>query len=151
MTIYRTLEDGAMGKGLSILAVLFVIIVGISGCDCSSEDDMPKMTATEVCQYVNQALTDEYTYATPILRLEKCYTALGAQYIGKDVGDNYIWEVSVEEKGEIQLLRDGQWILDLYAPGPTTTTLEYYFNETSAALSTNRPAIPLENWAIPQD
>ena len=86
------------------------------------------MTAPEVCQYVNQALANEYVYQPP-LRYELRYTALSARHVREDM-----WEVSVKVIAEPQRLSEGRW-----AATPlfeTKTYVEqYYFCETTGALT----------------
>lgn len=96
----------------------------------SPKADVPTMSATGVCQYVNQALSNKYVYRIPTLRYEYRYTALSAQYIGESA-----WEVSVRETVEYQRLYEGQWTLFSGSTPPVSQTVKYIFNEVTAAVS----------------
>ncbi len=98
------------------------------------QPDVPTMSATEVCQYANQALPNNYIYQTPALRYEYRYTALSAQYIG---GSSHkgAWEISVRETVEYQRLYEGQWTLFSRGRPAVSQTVEYIFNEVTGAVT----------------
>jgi len=123
--------------------IIFCVLMGVALLiDAYSEKasptptiqtDEPTMSALEVCQYVNQALPNEYVYRTPALRYEYHYTALSTQYIGGSSHKN-VWEVSVRETVEYQRLYEGQWTL-FSGGSPVSQTVKYILNEATGAVT----------------
>lgn len=113
----------------SIILVPFIVIGLVFTIGCEEPESTPKMTAPEVCQYVNQALPNEYVYLSSTARYEYQYTALSAEYLGEG-----IWQVTVENMVEGQRLEEGQWVLGremVQAP----LVHQYQFNETTGAVT----------------
>jgi len=130
-----------MKRYLIPILVMLVLASGlIVGCGQevrptpTIQPDVPTISALEVCQYVNQALPNEYTYRTPALRYEYRYTALSAQYIGRN-SHKGAWEVSVRETVEYQRLYEGQWTLFSGGSPAVSQTVEYIFNEVTGAVT----------------
>jgi len=111
----------------SIILVPFIVIGLVFTIGCEEPEPTPKMTAPEVCQYVNQALRNEYISYSPTTRYEVRYTALSAVYQLEGR-----WLVNVKVVSEQQKLRDGQWV-GTSAGG--IVTQQYYFSETTGALT----------------
>lgn len=65
-------------------------ILPIASVSCQQAPSSPKMSAVEVCQYVNDILPDEYEYVTSVLRYTFSYSALSAQYLGPGTQDGQI-------------------------------------------------------------
>jgi hypothetical protein len=138
---------------LLLILVFFLAIGQIFLIGCGESEPTPKMTAPEVCQYVNQALPNEYEYVSSTMRYEYRYTALKAEYgeeiIDKISGTSYVddlarkflrekypegsWRVYVEVVTEIQQLKNGQW--SIYHGAIETNTVEYVFDENTGALT----------------
>jgi hypothetical protein len=119
--------------------LILAFVVGVTGCG-DGEEDTPGMTAPEVCQYVNQALPDEYiAERVVLLRSEIRYAALSAEYVGDG-----IWQVAVKVTTEYQVLSalEGQWIAD-YTRQPEDPiemrTEQYIFNEATGAVTKQQP------------
>ncbi len=94
-----------MKKLISI--VLFSLIVGIvmiSGCQTNTEL-IPTMTASEVCQHVNQRLKNEYQYLGSTQRYELSYTALSAIYENV-VDERTDWMIEGLTPGALQIFRE---------------------------------------------
>ena len=119
-----------MKKGIAcaIILVTFLVFTAV-GCE---EKDTPKMTAPEVCQYVNQALPDKYVQHSYGRRYYCCYTASSATYEKEG-----IWLVSVEMTVEHQFLKEWMWVPNTRLRGGTYTE-QYLFNEATAALKANQ-------------
>ena len=123
-----------------VLAILVLASGLVAGCGQevrstpTIQPDMPTISVLEVCQYVNQALPNNYIYRTPALRYEYRYTALNAQYIG---GSSHkgVWEVSVRETVEYQRLYEGQWTLFSVESPAVSQSVEYIFNEVTGAVT----------------
>ncbi len=110
-----------------------VSILPIVGVGCQQAPPSPKMTAPEACQYVNQALPNEYQYVRSTARYEIRYTALSAEHLGEG-----IWQVSVKTTAEPQQLIEGQWVrTGIYGGNPILIegVEQYLFNETTGALT----------------
>ena len=84
-------RDNIVRKWFVISVILLTSLLLVS---CEQAPEFPKMTAPEVCQYVNQALPNEYIPYTPVIRYEYRYTALSAQYVeipkGVEISDSEI-------------------------------------------------------------
>ena len=125
---------------IPILVILMLASGLVVGCGQevrptpTIQPDVPTISAMEVCQYVNQALPNNYIYRTPALRYEYRYTALSAKYIG---GSSYksVWEVSVRETVEYQRLYEGQWTLFSGESPAVSQTVEYIFNEVTGTVT----------------
>jgi hypothetical protein len=97
---------------------------------CTEKTNNPTMTASEVCQYVNQALPDVYTPQSSIIRFHFQYTAQSATFF---YADNR-WEVKVEVVKQAQKKVDNIWTDYMNAGWSATYTETYYFNESNGAV-----------------
>ncbi len=99
---------------------VFFLVVGIVfaiGCE-EKVEPAPKMTALEVCQYINLTKPNEYFYLSPTLRLETRYTTTYASYCGgllEKQGSEArvpegIWLVEIKTVQERQQLEYGNWV-----------------------------------------
>ncbi len=84
-----------MKKWFAINVTLLVSLLLVS---CEQAPEFPKMTAPEVCQYVNQALPNEYIPYTPVIRFEYRYTALSAEYGKAEYGKAEYGKEVVDEE-----------------------------------------------------
>jgi len=125
----------AMNKRIvwSIILVPFLVIGLIFAVGCGESEPTSKMTAPEVCQYVNQALPNEYRYQSSTARYEIRYTALSAEHLGEG-----IWQVRVKTIAEPQRLKEGQWVFGTGMGGGIPVFVQYQFNETTGALTIKR-------------
>lgn len=109
---------------------LILLSILVTSCGYNTDPDLiaSKMTATEVCQYVDQRLPDEYEYQAPRLRYEYSYHALSAEYVGEG-----FWLIIVRETTQCQQTVNDQW---MPRPGtsPETKTIRYYLNENTGKL-----------------
>ncbi len=124
---------------LPVFLVPFLVIgltfaVSCKATSSTPSPQYPKMTAPEVCQYINQALPISYESIpghTIVFRYEVQYTALNASYQTSDSR----WLVNVEVVKKPQRLLDNKWA-DTYVLNLQTisSTQQYYFSETTGAL-----------------
>jgi len=125
-----------MNKRIVLSVILAPLIFSslIFAVGCGESETEPKMTAPEVCQYVNQALRPEHELISLTARREVCFRALSAKHLGEG-----IWQVEVEKTVQYQQLKEGQWIptqslLGISTP-EATYSAQYLFNETTALLT----------------
>jgi len=123
---------------LPVILVPFLVISLIFTVGCEEQESTPKMTAPEVCQYVNQALPNEYQYLGSTARNELRYTSKEAEYVGGLLWSNEsearapegTWLVTVKVVVEPQRLKEGQWVSGISLP----YIVFYYFYEDTGAL-----------------
>ena len=127
-------------KKLSLAIVAGTILVTLSvlpivGTSCRQAEPSPpsfQMTAVEVCQYVNQALPNEYvTYSNRFVRYELRYTAVSARHFHEVLR---VWEVSVKVIAEPQRWSDERWAADPRFEMQTYIE-QYYFSEITGAVT----------------
>jgi hypothetical protein len=122
---------------ISLTFVFLIILMLSSQISCTGGQPKqipPKMTASEVCQYVNQALPIDYSAIPNMpasLRYEIRFTAINASY---DTS-NSRWLVNVNVVNTPQVLANNVWA-DTSARGltPISSTQQYYFYETTGAV-----------------
>ena len=119
----------------SVILVPFLVIGLIFTVGCEEQEPAPKMTAPEVCQYVNQALPDDYVYLGSAIRSERHFTAQEAVYV-EDT-----WLVTVKIEFEPQQLKEGQWVFDAHRVAHSVLII-YSFDENTAALKIKEVATP---------
>jgi len=120
----------------SIILVPFLVIGLLFTVSCAGQT--PRMTAAEVCQYVNQALPNEYVYQSSTARLEFRYIVQEAVNPHKEKIETEprlpkgTWIITVKVVVEYQMLKEGQWV------GVRSTDFQtkfYYFNENTGAVT----------------
>jgi hypothetical protein len=148
---------GAMNKLFYIILSLLVTGIVVTGCQETPKPLESTMTAPEVCQYVNQALPNNYEYLDSTRRCEYKYTASSAmlktesydkypQNAQDQIRENFLpdseirrkledserttWLVFVDVTVELQRLIDGQWVFDPTIGNVTTYEEQYLFSET---------------------
>lgn len=105
--------------------ILFAGVMMGAGCQEASH----KMTAPEVCQYVNQALPVQYVGELPT-KYEYQYNAMKARHI-----EGGMWEVDVKVTKETQWFRrvpNGEWVL--VSSYQEEYIKQYYFSENTGAV-----------------
>lgn len=120
---------------LPVILIPFLVIGLIFTVSCGKSEPTPKMTAPEVCQYVNQALPDDYIYQSINMRSERHFTAQKAAYV------EGIWLVTVKIDFEPQRLVEKQWVVDTYN-APHSVLILYSFDENTGALEPKSVVTP---------
>jgi len=120
-----------MKRFLLALVTGFVLAVLVLGVTCQREPpDTPEMTAPEVCQYVNQALPDEYIFQSKSrIRLDLRYAAQSAQYEGDG-----IWLAEVKVVVELQRIKEYGKQINPRLIGQGIIFRYYHFHESTAEL-----------------
>lgn len=116
--------------GLFVSGILPIAFVGCGEHESSSKtESSSKMTAIEVCQYVDKRLSESYRYKysdeNPNFRAELHYQSESATQI-----DDGVWSVQVNVAVEVQRLENGKWIV----VKSETITSQYRFDEATAIL-----------------
>lgn len=127
----------AVGTAVLMLGAWFL------GHSMGDKSVQSKMTAIQVCQYVEQKLADSYRYHQdleyPNVRLEYSYQAVSARQItpedeGMWVRNTFLkvgeWLAQVQRTTQGQVLQSGKWV----TREERVDTLQYRFDETTAAL-----------------
>lgn len=118
----------------SIILVPLLVISLVFPLGCKESE--PKMTAPEVCQYVNQALPNEYNYLNSTSRYEISYTAVKARYAEPEtLFAEGVWCVSVEVTTEPQQLINGQWVFTGASGSVDTVLAPYLFSEETGEVT----------------
>jgi hypothetical protein len=132
---------GAMNKLFYIILSLLVTGIVVTGCQETPKPLESTMTAPEVCQYVNQALPNNYEYLDSTRRYDKYPQNAQDQIRENFLPDSEIrrkledserttWLVFVDVTVELQRLIDGQWVFDPTIGNVTTYEEQYLFSET---------------------
>ena len=120
------MKEGGMVKKWFVISVILLVFLLLVSCEQAPE--FPRMTAPEVCQYVNQALPSEYIQSDPVIRVECRYTALNAHHLGE--GE---WLVNINVLMEPQRLTEGKWVATPLFETKTYVA-QYYFSEVTGAI-----------------
>jgi hypothetical protein len=126
----------------SFLGLVLLFGVGYLAFRFGFESGKAKMTASQVCEYVNQALPNEYiSYSSPQnaklpLRYKIQYTALDSHY-----DSDGKWIVNVDVTAEPEMFSNGGWeevnpaAYDLIGVKTLNKQLQYYFDEKTGSVT----------------
>ena len=88
-----------------VLTCISIVLIALLVLGIGCAEKYPKMTAPEVCQYVNQALQPQYVDSFPV-RYAYSYNAISARHIEKG---SWIVEVKVGIETLVYKQQTRQW------------------------------------------
>jgi hypothetical protein len=121
----------------TILVTIALLCMALAGCQQSTKPTNTfKMTASQVCQYVNQYLGVDYEPMpgrSAALRYRVEYNAVSAT-AGADDGAKDAWSVNVKVRKIPELYSNSQWANTPRFPIEEASTI-YYFYENSGSVT----------------